>query len=172
MYRAKRTPFTRAASIVHWVRFPIGDGGRCPTVSNPVDPMDDRGIAGESAWSAILFEDGPVVYPANAFESRLRVGSSRKKSQKKKTSGWWPFAFIYLFLFHSLLRLTSFLSQNINERRSFEKKHRSLSTVPLLVTKCQRQRIASSQASGTTPKNVLFIPSPVRVRRPCRGQEK
>ena len=35
------------------------------------------------------FEDGPVVYPANAFDSRLRgdwvpLGSSPTKSQKKK----------------------------------------------------------------------------------------
>ena len=32
----------------------------------------DRGSAGEGASSAILFEDGPVVYPTNAFDSRLR----------------------------------------------------------------------------------------------------
>ena len=37
-----------------------------------LDPVDDRGSAGEGASSAILFEDGPVVYPANAFDSRLR----------------------------------------------------------------------------------------------------
>ena len=73
------------------------------------------------------FEDGPLVYPANAFDSRLRgdylpLGSSPTKSQKKDVcvykrlrkefSGWrHAIAFLYLFLFHSLLRLTSFLSQ-------------------------------------------------------------
>ena len=66
----------------------------------------------------LRFEDGPVVYPANAFDSRLRgdwvlLGSSPTKFQKKTFRGWRPaIAFLYLFLFHSLLRLTSLLSQN------------------------------------------------------------
>ena len=42
----------------------------------------------EGASSAIFFEDGPVVYPANAFDCCLRgdkvpLGSSATKSQKK-----------------------------------------------------------------------------------------
>ena len=59
-----------------------------------------------------------MVYPANAFDSRLRgdFGTAWFKSDKiskKDFSGWRPaIAFLYLFLFHSLLRLTSFLSQN------------------------------------------------------------
>ena len=43
--------------------------------SSPIgnlDPVDDRGSAGEGASSAYSFEDGPVVYPANAFDFRLR----------------------------------------------------------------------------------------------------
>ena len=68
------------------------------------------------------FENGPVVYPANAFDSRLQgelvpLGSiaSLTKSQEKDFSGWRPaIAFLYFFLFHSLLRLTSFLSQYKN----------------------------------------------------------
>ena len=44
-------------------------------------------IAGEGAYasSAILFEDGPVVYPTNAFDSRLLgdlIGTTRFKSDK------------------------------------------------------------------------------------------
>ena len=44
-----------------------------------------------SDWSQIVDEDGPVVYPANTFDSRLRgdqvpLGSSPTKSQK---SDWW-----------------------------------------------------------------------------------
>ena len=84
---------------------------------------------GPSFWSEMekdvqrlpyTFEDGPLVYPANAFDSRLGgdwvpLGSSPTKSQKN-FSGWRPvIAFLYIFLFHSLLRLTSFLSQNKNE---------------------------------------------------------
>ena len=91
--------------------------------------LDDRGSAGEGASLAILlpysFEDGPVVYPANAFDSRLwgdkvPLGSSPTWSQKKKkrnSSGRRPaIAFLYLFLFHSLLHLTSsfFSKQNLN----------------------------------------------------------
>ena len=58
-----------------------------------------------------------MVYPANAFDSGLRgdyapLGSSSTKSQKKDFSGWRPaIAFLYFFLFQSLLRLASFLSQ-------------------------------------------------------------
>ena len=41
------------------------------------------------------FEDGPVVYPANAFDSRLQgdlvpLGSSPTNSQRKDFSGWRP----------------------------------------------------------------------------------
>ena len=59
------------------------------------------------------FEDGPVVYPANAFDSRpqgdqVPLGSSPTKPQRKtfRVGG---------FLFHSLLRLSSFLSQYKND---------------------------------------------------------
>ena len=50
--------------------------------------MQDQSSAGEGASSAILFEDGPVVYPANAFDSGLRgdwipLGSNPTKYQKK-----------------------------------------------------------------------------------------
>ena len=42
--------------------------------SENLDPVDDRGSAGEGASSATLFLRmvRPVVYPANAFDSRLR----------------------------------------------------------------------------------------------------
>ena len=101
-------------------KFPIGDGERCPTV-------DDRGRTIGTIEAARVkvhhrpfsFEDGPVVYPANAFDSRLRGDSMPlvqvRQNLKKDFSGWRPaIAFLYLFLFHSLLRLTSFLSQNKN----------------------------------------------------------
>ena len=61
-----------------------------------------------------------MVCPANAFDSRLLVdkvplGSSPTNSQKKKDFSVGgpqsPFS-LSLFPFHSLLRLTSFLSQN------------------------------------------------------------
>ena len=43
---------------------------------------------------------------------------SDKISKKKDFSGWRPaITFLYLFLFHSLLRLTSFLSPNKNRRK-------------------------------------------------------
>ena len=74
------------------------------------------------------FEDGPVVYPTNAFDSRQRgdyTGTAWFKSDKiskinkKKTfSGWWPtIAFLYLFLSHFLLRLTSFISQKQKQKK-------------------------------------------------------
>ena len=45
------------------------------------------------------------------------------KISKKDFSGWRPaIAFLYLFLFHSLLRLTSFLSQNKNKDVEIEEK--------------------------------------------------
>ena len=47
-------------------------GHLSPSPIGNLDPVDDRGSAGEGASSAILVEDGPVVYPANAFDSRLR----------------------------------------------------------------------------------------------------
>ena len=49
---------------------------------------------------------------------RYRLFQVRHKVKKKKKdfSGWRPaIAFLYLFLFHSLLRLTFFLSQYKNE---------------------------------------------------------
>ena len=50
------------------------------------------------------------------FERSVRTVRYRlvqvRQNLKKKTSGWRPaIAFLYLFVFHSLLRLTSFLSQ-------------------------------------------------------------
>ena len=43
---------------------------------------------------------------------------NRKEKSQKDFSGWRPaIAFLYLVLFHSLLRLTSFLSQNEKEKR-------------------------------------------------------
>ena len=82
--------------------------------------------SGHHRISNITIEDGPMEYPANMFDSPLRgdsvpLGSSPTKSQKKKTSGWRPaIAFLYLFLFHSLLCLTSFLSQNKNQNNNRE----------------------------------------------------
>ena len=57
------------------------------------------------------------MYPANAFDSRLRLGTAWFKSDKisslLKFSGWRPaIAFLYLFLVHSLLRLSFFLTKN------------------------------------------------------------
>ena len=53
-----------------------------------------------------------------------------RQNQKKDFSGWRPaIAFLYLFLFHSLLCLTSFLSQYkrvdfVSSSTSFASKHR------------------------------------------------
>ena len=59
------------------------------------------------------------MYPANTSARWLGTAwfkSDKISNNKKKTSGWRPtIAFLYLFLFHSLLHLTSFLSQNENE---------------------------------------------------------
>ena len=47
-----------------------------------------------------------------------RLVQVRQNLKKKRLSGWRPaIAFLYLFLFHSLLRLTSFLSQNKNNHK-------------------------------------------------------
>ena len=43
----------------------------CPP-NGSLDPVEDGGSTGEGASSAILFEDGPMVYLANAFDSHLR----------------------------------------------------------------------------------------------------
>ena len=44
--------------------------------------------------------------------SKIQIAAD-KKNLKNDYSGWWPaIAFLRLFLFHSLLRLTFFLSQN------------------------------------------------------------
>ena len=53
--------------------------------------------------------------PSFRSEMEKDVQISKKKPLKKDFSGWRPaIAFLYLFLFHSLLRLTSFLSQYKN----------------------------------------------------------
>ena len=52
---------------------------------------------------------------------RYRLVQVQQNLKKRDFSGWrLAIAFLYLFLFHSLLRLTSFLSQNKNERQERE----------------------------------------------------
>ena len=86
-------------------------------------------------------EDSPAMYSANAFYScllcdQLPLGSSPTKS-KKKISDWQPaVAFLFLFLFHSLLRLTSFLSQN------------------KIITRCELMASAISVCGGTEGMNL------------------
>ena len=49
---------------------------------------------------------------------RYRLDQVQQNLKKKDFSGWRPvIAFLYLFLFHSLLRLTFFLSQNKKKKR-------------------------------------------------------
>ena len=89
-----------------------------PSLIRNLDPVGDRGSAGEGASLAILFEHVPLVYPADVFDSRLQddwipVGSSPTKSQKIDFWGWRSaITFLHLFSFHSLVRLTSFLSRD------------------------------------------------------------
>ena len=90
------------------------------TLSPPIgnlDPVDDRGSAGEGASSAILFlrmvrwciRLTRLTLVCEVIRHRL---VQVRQNQKKDFSGWRPTsAFLYLFLFHSLLRLSSFLSQ-------------------------------------------------------------
>ena len=94
--------------VGHLSPFPIGN----------LDPVDDRGSAGEGASSAILFlrmvqwciRLTRLTLVCEVIRYRL---VQVRQNLKKDFSGWQPaIAFLsYLFLFHSLLRLTSFLSQ-------------------------------------------------------------
>ena len=82
--------------------------------------MDDRGSAGEGASSAILFEDGPVFFRLTRLTLICEVIRYRlvqiRQNPKKRLFGLAARnrLSLSLFLFHSLLRLTSFLSQYKN----------------------------------------------------------
>ena len=64
-------------------------GHLSPSPIGNFDAVDDQGNAVKVYHRPYSFEDGPLVYPANAFDSRLRgdylpLGSGPTKSQKKR----------------------------------------------------------------------------------------
>ena len=85
---------------------------------------ESNALAGYTSWSSI---SDLHVHSLICEMIRYRLVQVRK-NLKNGFSGWRPsIAFLYCFLFHSLLRLTSFLSQHKNPKSSL---HRQSSVFP------------------------------------------
>ena len=82
---------------------------------------------------------------------RYRLVQVRQNLKKKKRlSSWWPaVAFLYLFLFHSLLRLTSFPSQYKNKGLSPPKCTNRLSPNKMVLNTCRARR------AGISPQKTI-----------------
>ena len=109
-------------------------------------------------WDFVGLEPSSTESPRRRESNKLAIRYhvvQVRQNLRKDFSGWRPaIAFLCLFLFHSLLRLTSFLSQNKNEDFTYHQ-HVTISVIYQArnlsdVTKLQ-ETIAQSLIGNTNP---------------------